>query len=123
MEGRGRRMKTISIDFDGTMTDIPEALAVLASSLRATGHRVILTTRRYDTEENKEAVATLLETHAIELDRVIFAGPLCKRLAVAGAGEAVDIWIDDQPESIVAMKPMRPMSQSRKASNGLRKSN
>lgn len=109
-------MKTISIDFDGTLTDIPEALAALALALRATGHRVILTTRRYDTEENQKAVTALLATHSIELDRVIFAGPLSKRLAVAGAGETVDIWIDDQPESIVTMQAMRPMSKLRKSS-------
>lgn len=107
-------MKTISIDFDGTLTDIPEALSAMVASLRTSGHRVIVTTRRYKTDESAAEVDELLQRHSIEVDRIIFAGPLSKRMAVASIGESVDIWVDDKPESIVQMLPIRTTSQLRK---------
>ena len=107
-------MKTISIDFDGTLTDIPEALALLAASLKSQGHRVIVITRRYETEENQAEVSQYIVDSKIAVDRVVFAGPLCKRTAASIVGESVDIWVDDKPESIVQMLPIRTSSLSRK---------
>jgi len=109
-------MKTISIDFDGTLTDIPEALALLAASLKSQGHRVIVITRRYETEENQAKVYRHIVDNKIAVDRVVFAGPLCKRTAASMVGESVDIWIDDQPESITRTMPLPTAAQARKRS-------
>ena len=107
-------MKTISIDFDGTLTDIPEALALLAASLKSQGHRVIVITRRYETEENQAEVSRYLADNKIAVDRVVFAGPLCKKIAASIVGESVDIWVDDKPESITRTLPLPTATQTRK---------
>jgi hypothetical protein len=93
-------MITIAIDFDGTITAIPAEIATFIDTVKASGNRCIVVTRRYDTEENQLDVAEFLTANAINTDRVIFAGSMQKQAAVNQAGETVAIWMDDTPGSI-----------------------
>ena len=103
-------MITVAIDFDDTITAIPEAVAVFVNALIDGGHRPIVVTRRYDTEENRKDLQSFLDEHAIKVACVVFAGQFAKQVAANQAGESVDIWMDDSPETI-APRAMRVLKR------------
>jgi len=95
-EGRGL---VISLDFDQTFTAAPGLWRSFVTDATARGNRVVCITRREDTEENRAALTTAFD--GLELAGLVLAGPTRqKRDAAAAAGIAVDIWIDDKPETI-----------------------
>ena len=87
-------MSTIAIDYDGTWTADPEAFTAIATMLRRRGHRVLLVTARVTGHAEVEREA------GPHVDRVLFSGAAFKRDHCASAGEAVDIWVDDNPEMV-----------------------
>ena len=104
-------MITVAIDFDGTLTAIPAEFASFVKLLKTSGHRAIVVTRRYDTEENQADVAKFLTANEINTDRVIFAGSQQKQLAANAAGESVAIWIDDTPSTIPIRRVVKTTAQ------------
>lgn len=66
--GLGEDMPTLAIDFDETLTAIPVPISCLIRECRIIGWRVILVTRRYDTEANKQAITDFLAGNEISMD-------------------------------------------------------
>ena len=96
-----RSPMTFSLDFDGTFTASPWLWRQFISNATDAGHRVIVITRREPTESNRSAVSTSLGTAARRLSAILLCGAAVQKAdAAAAAGYAVDVWIDDQPQTI-----------------------
>jgi hypothetical protein len=91
-----RRMRklVLAIDFDGTFAAAPELFRTFVEAAHAAGHRCILVTQRG--QEQRAEVDTL----AGSLLPIICASGTTKRMAAKQAGYRVDVWVDDDPESI-----------------------
>lgn len=87
----------IALDYDGTFTADPFMWLDFIGSAKKRGYRVlIVTSRRYSTEAKeqiREAVGNL---------PIVFTEGVAKRWYCERVGiDKIDIWIDDDPESIV----------------------
>mgnify|MGYP003342529608 FL=1 len=89
---------TISLDFDKTWTADPQLWRDFVGLARKAGHRVVLITRRPDTETDRATVEKATASSGI--DRLIFAGQTQKADAARKAGVSVDVWVDDYPAGI-----------------------
>lgn len=97
---------TISLDFDQTFTAAPGLWRSFIVDAKARGHRIVCITRREDSEQNQEALRLAFGDLFPELAAAILCGPeRQKRQAAADAGIAVDVWIDDKPETIPEAAP------------------
>lgn len=97
-EGRGL---VISLDYDRTYTAAPGLWRSFVSMATAAGNRVVCISRREDDEANREELR--LAFADLEVGDLILCGAETqKRDAAAKAGIAVDVWVDDYPEGIVA---------------------
>lgn len=95
---------TISIDYDRTFTAAPGLWRSFIVDAVARGNRVVCISRREDDEANREELR--LAFADVELAKTILCGENTKKRAAAeAAGVAVDVWIDDYPEGIVADAP------------------
>jgi HK97 family phage prohead protease len=91
----------ISIDFDQTFTAAPGLWRSFIADAVSRGNRVCCITRREDTEQNRAAVRDAFGDSFDGLSALVLCGPgEQKRAAAQAAGIAVDIWIDDTPETI-----------------------
>ena len=90
----------VALDIDGTITEHPEFFAVLSSSLRAAGHRVIILT--YRDPARAEATGAQLAAWGIGFDDLVIAPSLESKGALCGA-LGVDLFFDDQDECITAV--------------------
>lgn len=91
----------IAIDFDDTITaDVSFWSEFIKSSLRS-NHEIIVVTARDDTESNLSEIRRCISVSSIP---VIMTSGKPKREAAENELFAVDIWIDDYPESIVGEK-------------------
>jgi hypothetical protein len=89
----------ISIDFDETWTQDPEAWRTFARLLQRRGHTVIVTTNRYPLPLVAQEVYASVRTKAVR--DIIFAGAKPKREAARERGYRVDVWVDDTPEMVL----------------------
>ncbi len=89
----------ISIDFDETWTQDPDAWRAFARLLRGRGHTVIVTTNRYPIPIGVQEVYRAVATSAVA--DIIFAGAKPKREAARERGHRVDVWVDDAPEMVI----------------------
>jgi HK97 family phage prohead protease len=97
-EGRGL---VISLDYDRTFTAAPGLWRSFVNMATAAGNRVVCISRREATDENREELR--LAFADLEVGDLILCGAdTQKRDAAAAAGIAVDVWVDDYPEGIVA---------------------
>ena len=97
-EGRGL---VISLDYDRTFTAAPGLWRSFVSMATAAGNKVVCISRREATDENREELR--LAFADLEVGDLILCGAdTQKRDAAAQAGIAVDVWVDDYPEGIVA---------------------
>lgn len=97
-QGRGL---VISLDYDRTFTAAPGLWRSFVGMATAAGNRVVCISRRQDDEANREELR--LAFADLEVSDLILCGTdTQKRDAAADAGLAVDVWIDDYPEGIVA---------------------
>jgi hypothetical protein len=88
-------MATIAIDFDNTYTADEALWNLFVQAAIARGHRVICVTARRDTDENREIVQ-------IPGCMTYFTGLSSKLWYMTEKrGVKVDIWIDDDPRSLV----------------------
>jgi hypothetical protein len=92
----GKRL-TIAIDYDDTFTADPRAWTVVIQVLVAAGHRVVCVSSRRDTVEHQATLRRYLPT---AVERIVLAYDMPKRKAARLFDIAVDIWIDDRPETI-----------------------
>jgi HK97 family phage prohead protease len=109
-EGRGL---VISLDYDRTFTAAPGLWRSFVNMATAAGNRVVCISRREATDENREELR--LAFADLEVGDLILCGTdTQKRDAAAQAGIAVDVWVDDYPEGIVAAQD--PAARSFKVS-------
>ena len=111
-EGRGL---VISLDYDRTYTAAPGLWRSFVNMATAAGNRVVCISRREATDENREELR--LAFADLEVGDLILCGAdTQKRDAAAQAGIAVDVWVDDYPEGIVAATAPAPAARSFKVS-------
>ena len=91
---------TFALDFDDTLTADPRLWGVFVNAAHAQGHWVWLVTARRDTEENREDIGARLDHWGHNLP-VLFANLGSKLEAVERQGLEINIWIDDDPASLV----------------------
>ena len=109
-EGRGL---VISLDYDRTFTAAPGLWRSFVNMATAAGNKVVCISRREATDENREELR--LAFADLEVGDLILCGAdTQKRDAASAAGIAVDVWVDDYPEGIVAAQA--PAARSFKVS-------
>ena len=92
--------KTIAIDFDNTFTADPYMWAATLKVFKARGHQPLCVTARRDTAENADAINAVFDHHNCQMP--IYFSSLGSKLAfMESRGIKVDIWIDDDPQSVV----------------------
>ena len=97
-QGRGL---LISLDYDRTFTAAPGLWRSFVSMATNAGNRVVCISRRENDDANREELR--LAFADLEVSDLILCGAGAqKRDAAAAAGLAVDVWVDDYPEGIVA---------------------
>jgi len=95
------RSLTISIDFDRTFAADPKLWGEFAKEASDSGNKVVMITRREDTEKDRAEIESTIGDYADAFDSVILAGGKTQKEAAAKqAGIKVDIWIDDSPQTI-----------------------
>ena len=90
----------IALDFDNTLTADPKLWAVFLNAARMLGHEVWLVTARRDTEENHQVIDEWLDQWGHSLP-VVFTNLASKLDVTRNLGLRFDIWIDDDPASLV----------------------
>jgi hypothetical protein len=91
---------TFALDFDDTFTADPLLWSRFATDARARGHRLCLVTARRDTEENRQDINATLDHWKCQMP-IVFSSLGSKLAAVQRHGLEIDIWIDDDPTSLV----------------------
>jgi hypothetical protein len=90
-------MSRIAVDFDETFTDDPLLWGAFIQQAKARLHHVMFVTFRSDKGDNSDIFA---EAEALGIE-VIFTSGRQKQHVVEA-----DIWIDDQPQTVVAFEHM-----------------
>jgi len=101
----------ISLDYDRTFTAAPGLWRSFVSIATAAGNRVVCISRREETEQNVEELRLAFADLEVA-DLILCGSETQKRDAAAKAGLAVDVWIDDYPEGIVAAPTATPEDSS-----------
>lgn len=84
------------VDFDGTFSRDPHGFRLFVAVMRERGHSFVLVTGRSD--EGQFGAEVRREVR--DLMPIVFAANGWKRDAALAAGFKVDVWIDDNPESV-----------------------
>jgi len=99
---------TICIDFDGTYARNPAMWDELLHAAEIAQVEVICISRREDTPDNRQAIRAAFGDDFQILSALILCGPNTqKQDAAKAAGFAVDIWVDNTPETILTVDPNR----------------
>ena len=112
------RAMTISIDFDRTFSADPQMWGEFARKSVSDGNTVVMISRR--PESDREEVISSLGDYAESFSQVLLVGgDTLKADAAQAAGIAVDVWVDDSPQTITPAKPCdecedKPKSRRRK---------
>jgi hypothetical protein len=88
-------MKTIAVDWDNTYSLAPAMWDRVIETFKAHNFRVLIVTCRQDTEEN------VIECKAPGCSTVFTRATPKRWFMKEQRGIEVDVWIDDQPESII----------------------
>ena len=94
-------MLTIAIDYDNTFTAAPKMWAEWINIARRFGHRVICVTSRRPTNSARKQIDDSFDEHGIVI-AVWFTSGSAKQWYMNEIGVKVDIWIEDNPQSIVS---------------------
>jgi hypothetical protein len=93
------RAMTVSIDFDRTFAADPALWGEFARQAVADGNTVVMISRR--PESDREEVIASLGDYAESFSQVLLVGgDTLKADAADAAGIAVDVWVDDSPQTI-----------------------
>lgn len=94
----------IAVDYDGTFTADPVLWMAFMADAQRQGHEVFIVTIRNDLHDEDEWLASLKIRFPVYFTRGVAKRWWCLH---HGPG-AVDVWIDDTPESILENSPMTP---------------
>jgi hypothetical protein len=89
----------IALDFDGTYNQDPEAWHRVSSELQSCGHNVYVMTNR-PFHKRKEVEEVVLQGPFQSSD-IHFCGNEPKRTVAKKNNLDIDVWIDNNPESII----------------------
>jgi len=89
----------IAIDFDGTFDRDTVAWGAVVQVLQESGHQLFMVTGRNN--DDKELVRQWAECSGISRGRVICTNGEAKRWHCEHRGLKIDVWIDDDPSSII----------------------
>ena len=107
------RAMTVSIDFDRTFAADPQLWGEFARQAVADGNTVVMISRR--PESDREEVISSLGDYAESFSQVLLVGgDTLKADAADAAGIAVDVWVDDSPQTITDKPAPEPKKRSRK---------
>lgn len=95
-----QRKMTFALDFDDTFTACPQTWRRFINDVESHGHRVMIVTARRETEANVAEVRAALAECELVLP-MVFTNLGSKLAAALKRGITVDIWIDDDPTSLV----------------------
>lgn len=99
---------TLCIDFDQTYSRNPAMWDTLLRAAEIAQVEVICISRREDTTDNRQTIRAAFGDEFQILSALILCGPnTAKADAAKDAGFAVDVWIDDSPEVIQSVSPLR----------------
>ena len=87
----------IALDYDDTYTAAPKLWDMTIDAAEFHGHVVYVVTCRRDTPENREEVAVA----GIPKHRHIFTGLAAKKWFCEQRGIKIDVWIENDPETIL----------------------
>jgi hypothetical protein len=93
------RAMTISIDFDRTFSADPQMWGEFARKAVANGNTVVMISRRPEADRG-EVIASLGDYAESFSDVLLVGGDTLKADAAQAAGIAVDVWVDDSPQTI-----------------------
>lgn len=88
----------VAIDFDDTWTAMTRSFALLKMDLENEGATVLIVSCRADDQENREDIESAT---GFRSGKVLLTSGSPKRWFAEQRGWSVDIWIDDQPETIL----------------------
>ncbi len=109
------RAMTVSIDFDRTFAADPALWGEFARKAVADGNTVVMISRRPDTPDDRQTVTDTLGDYADAFSQVLLVGgDTLKADAAGAAGIAVDVWVDDSPQTITDKPAPEPKKRSRK---------
>lgn len=91
----------IAIDFDDTVTKDPVLWNFFISQAKARGHDIIIVTMR-DVAHSARVYETV---KGLDKDKIFFTALHGKRDFMLRKGIAVDVWVDDNPEAVIANHP------------------
>lgn len=86
----------IGLDYDCTFTADPEFWKSVLCEAKKYGHTIIIVTARYDNQQNRDE----LSQEAPEF-KAYFAGSVPKLKYMMDQKIDVDVWIDDDPGSVM----------------------
>lgn len=89
----------IAVDFDGTWDEDPEMFGELVNVIKDFGHDVCVVTGRI--ERQKKWVEEQVLAHA-DVD-IYYAGVTPKRYYMKERNVEIDVWIDNEPGSIIGI--------------------
>lgn len=90
----------IAIDFDNTFTADPVLWIEFVKKAKQLKHSVYCVTARRDTEENREDIESTFNIWEITLP-VFYTSLSSKTWHMEQLGIKIDIWIDDDPHTLV----------------------
>ena len=95
----------IGLDWDDTFTRDPESWRLFIFLMQAAGHKVYIVTLR--DEQECVSVKATLDYLAITVDGICPTNRTNKEKFMFKQGICIDVWIDDNPRSIVQdMEPL-----------------
>lgn len=92
--------KKFAIDFDDTFTADPAFWAEFIKRGKERGHSFCMVTARKQTEENTDLINGMLDQYGCQMC-IYFTNLRSKLLHMGRLGIKIDIWIDDDPETLV----------------------
>jgi hypothetical protein len=100
-----------ALDFDNTFTADEPLWCKFIAHAETSGHKVYIVTCRRDTEENRlelfgvetlpEQPSSIIARSGLPMWRYFFTGLSGKAWFMQNRGIKIDVWIDDEPSSIV----------------------
>jgi hypothetical protein len=100
--------KVVGIDFDETISDNEQGWLNVMLLLERLGYHVVVVTWRYPTTHPEDLQFLVDKGFA-----VFYTSLQAKQDYMATQGIKVDIWIDDNPASIIVDAPNRPKGESK----------
>lgn len=92
--------QTFAIDYDETFTASPELWATFIREARNLRHKVYCVTCRVETEDSVDEMNEAFSRLGCQMP-IIFTSHAPKKYAMDQRGIKIDVWIDDDPKTII----------------------